>query len=261
MVVADAPPERDAPSDWYPSGDTNTITMGDDRMMEQPSEAPQLVGLGPAPPSFPPTYDWRVDTDRGHSAHPFGSPQDGDTYTRDGEAYHTVGGGAVLQPIDLLTRWLEQLPGQLNGANRGANHEDFVHYMRPVVSPIPHHNRWERAALHQAAMDIARDGVLRISTPSATRDGTIVPYRASPQSEVYDGGGTRLSAYTPSPQDHRPARQFNVSIARYRPQLGPAEEDTGQEYSGGGRDSPRDTLNIQDDIAATQSPDSVDNLQ
>jgi len=260
MVVADAPPERDAPPDWYPGGDT--ITMGDNRMIEQPSEAPQLVGLGQAPPSLLPTYDWRVDTNRGPSAHPFGSPQDGDTYTRDGEAYHTVGGGTVLQPIDLITRWMDQLPTQLHGANWGENHEDFVHYMRPVVSPIPHHNRWERAALHHAAMDLARDGVLRISTPSASRGGTIVPYIAGPQSEVYDGGGTRLSTYTPSPHDHRPARQFNVCIARYQPQLGPAGEDTGQEYDSVGTALPRESSHdIQDDIAATQSPDSVDNLQ
>jgi len=129
IKVDDAILEQDTA--WYSGGDTNTTcTMGDTRIVEQFSDVPQLVGRTeggrrPALPS-PPAYDWRTDTGRGHSAHPFGSPQDGDTYRRDGDAYHTVGGGAVLQPIDLITRWLEQLPGQLNGAHRGATHDDFV---------------------------------------------------------------------------------------------------------------------------------------
>jgi len=195
-------------------------TTGESGMFEPSPEVPQLVGhteggLKAAPPSSPPAYDWRTDTGRRPSAHLFGSPQERDTYTRDGDVYHTVG-GPVLRPIDLLTHWLEHLPGQLNGANRDATHDDFVNYMLPVVSPIPHHNRWERAAIQHAAMDIARDGVIRTSTPSATTDRMIVPYRAGPQSEVYDGGGTRLSAYTPSPHDHRPSRQFDMSIERYR---------------------------------------------
>jgi len=109
-------------------------------------------------------------------------------------------------------------------------------------------------------MEIARDGVIRFSTPSVTRDRTIVPYRAGPQSEVYDGGGTRLLAYTPSSHDHRPDRQFDISIARYTPRSVPDESEMAQEYDGGGR-FPQNTLNLHDDIAATQSPDSVDTLQ
>jgi len=262
--IDDAKPEQDT---WYSSGDTATMTTGDSRVVEHKSDAPpQLVGRtegGPtaAPPSSPFAYDWRTDTDRGHSAHPFGSPQDGDTFTRDGDAYHTVGGGAVLQPIDMITRWLDQMPGRLNGATRSEAQDDFVNYMRPVVSPIPHNNRWERAAVHYAAMDLARDGVIRISTPSARRDRMMVPYRAGPQSEVYDGGGTRLSAYTPSPHDIRPSRHFDISIARYRPQPVPAENDMEQEDDGGGRYPPGETFDSLDNMAATQSPDSVDNLE
>jgi len=110
-------------------------------------------------------------------------------------------------------------------------------------------------------MDLARDGVIRLLTPSTMRDRMIVPYRSGPQSEVYDGGGTHLPAYTPSPHDHQPARQFDISIERYRPQPVPAESDMVQEYDGGRRSPLQDTLNSHDDIAATQSPDSVDILQ
>jgi len=115
IKVDDAKPKQDMA--WYASGDTNTMcipagttntmcipagttntmcipaettntmcTTGDSRMVEQFFEVPQLVGrteggLRAAPPSSTPTYNWRTDTGRGHSAHPFGSPQDGDTYT------------------------------------------------------------------------------------------------------------------------------------------------------------------------------------
>jgi len=101
IKVDDAKPEQDTA--WYSSGDTNTMTTGDSRMVEQYSEVPQLVGrtqvgLRSAPLSSPPLYDWRMDTERGHSAHPFGSPQEGDTYTRDGDAYYKLGGVPFCSP-------------------------------------------------------------------------------------------------------------------------------------------------------------------
>jgi len=110
-------------------------------------------------------------------------------------------------------------------------------------------------------MDIARDGVIRISTPSAARDSMMVPYRTGPQLGVYDGGGTRLLTYTPNPHDHRPARRFDIRIERYTPQSVPAESEMEEVYDGGGGYPSQDTLNSHDDIAATQSPDSVDNLE
>jgi len=161
----------------------------------------------------------------------------------------------------MLTRWLERLPGQLNGASRSPAHEDYVSYSRPVVSPIPHHNRWEKAAAHYAAMDIFRDGVIRISTPSATRDSMIVPHRVDPRSEVYDGGGTWLLTYTPHPHDQRPARQFDIRIERYTPPSVLAESEMEDEYDSGGGPPSQDTLNSYDDLSAAQSSDSVDILQ
>jgi len=131
--------------------------------------------------STPPAYDWRMEA--GREIAPYGRPKHGDTYTRDGDTYHTVGGPPTLQPMDILTRWLEQLPGQLSGTNVNAAYDDYVRYSRPVVSPIPHHNRWEPAAAqYHAAMYISRDGVIRISTPTDKRGSRdcVVPYRADP---------------------------------------------------------------------------------
>jgi len=115
-----------------------------------------------------------------------------------------------------------------------------VRYTRPLVCPISHHNRWERAAAQYAAMDLYRDGVIRMSTPSDTRDSRdcVVPYKMEPRSEVYDGGGTRLLTYTPNPHNERPVRQFNISIERYQKQSVPAEKN----------------------VSAAQSPDSAENL-
>jgi len=172
--------------------------------------------------------------------------------------------------MELLTRWLEQLPGQLNGTNVSPAYDDYVRYLRPVVSPIPHHNRWEPAAAWYAAMDISRDGVIRISTPSVTRDSrdqhictrdSVVPYGANPRSEVYDGGGTRLLAYTPNPHDERPARQFDIHIERYTQQPVPAESEIKEAYDSRGVSPSQDTLNPYEEEAAAQSPDSADNLQ
>jgi len=85
----------------------------------------------------------------------------------------------------------------------------------------------------------------------------IVPYRADPRSEVYDGEGTRVSTYTPNPHDQRPARQFDIRIERYTPPSVPEMEV----YDGGGGSPPQDLGDSYDETAATQSPDSVDNLQ
>jgi len=110
-------------------------------------------------------------------------------------------------------------------------------------------------------MDISRDGMLRISTPSATRDSMIVPYRADLRSEVYDGGGTRLLTYTPNPHDERAARQFDIRIERYTQQSVPVESNTEELYDGGGGSPSQDTVNPYDEPAAAQSPDSADNVQ
>jgi len=136
-----------------------------------------------------------------------------------------------------------------------------VHFSRPVISPIPHHNRWEKAAAQYAAMDISRDGVIRISTPSATRDSMIVPHRVDPRSEVYDGGGTRLVVYAPNPHDQWPARQFDIRIERYTPPSVLTEREMEDECDGGGGYPSQDMVNSYDDFSAAQSSDSVDNLQ
>jgi len=197
---------------WYPTGDENTLTAGDIKVVDH---LPQLVDYTVRPSATPPAYDWHTDTGRASSAAPYGRSRHGDIYTREGNTYHTVGGSPTPQPLELLTRWLERLLVQLNGTRGSPDHDEYVRYMRPVVSPISHHNRWERAAAQFAAMDISRDRVIRISTPSVTRDSRVVPYRADPRSEVYDGSGTRLLTYTPNPHDERPARQFDIRIKRF----------------------------------------------
>jgi len=49
-------------------------------------------------------------------------------------------------------------------------YDDYVRYTPPVVSLIPQHNRWEQATAQYAAIDLYRDEVIRMSTPSDTRD-------------------------------------------------------------------------------------------
>jgi len=99
---------------------------------------------------------------------------------------------------------------------------------------------------------------------------------------VNDGGGTRLLAYTPDPHGERPARQFNISMERYKLKPVPVEAastvevyDGGGEYpptageaeaaseahDGGGAYPPQDTTNTYEELPATQSPDSVDNRE
>jgi len=231
----------------------------------------------------PLAYDWRMEA--GSPIAPYGRPRHGDTYTRDGDTYHTVGGPPTMQPMDILTRWLEQLPGQLSGTNVNPAYDDYVRYSRPVVSPIPHHNRWEPAAAqYHAAMNISRDGVIRISTPTDTRDSRdcVIPYKADPRAEVYDGGGTRLLAYSPGPHDERPVRQFDINIERYKLKsirveaastvevydggggYPPTASEVGaasEVYDGGGEYPPQDTPNSYEEQQATQSPHSVDNQQ
>jgi len=239
---------------WYPTGTAGDIQGGE--------HTPQLEGehTEGGVSGVQPAYDWRTDTSRRNSTAPYGRPRQGDTYTRDGDTYHTVGDSPTIQPIELLSRWLERLPGQLNGTHRSSAHDDDVsnmNYSRPVV--IPHHNRWERAAAQYAAMDIYRDGVIRISTPSARRDSRIVPYRADHRSDVYDGGGARLSTYTPNPHDQQPARRFDIRIDRYTLPTVPESERDGV-YESGGRSPSLDTDSYHD-LSAAQSSDSVDHTQ
>jgi len=257
---------------WYPTGDENAMTAGDTQFVDCPLSRPtdiprELVDHADdkhpteyepsrAELDTPPAYDKRTD----RAMVPYGRPRDGDTYTRDGNTYYTVGGPSSMPPMELLTRWLEQLPGQLSGTNVRAAYDDYVRYSRPVVSPIPHHNRWEQAATQHAAMDISRDGVIHISTPSDTRDSRdcVVPYRADPRSEVYDGGGTRLLTYTPNPHDERPVRHFDIHIERYKQQSVPAAsevEAASEVYDGEGGYPPQDTPNSYDEQQAAQSPD------
>jgi len=111
IEIDHAKPEKDTA--WYSSGDVNTMTTGDNRVVEN---IPRLVGRteggrSGASPSTPSAYDWRTNASRGYSASPYGLPRQGDTYTWDGDTYHTVGDPPILQPIELLTRWLERLPG------------------------------------------------------------------------------------------------------------------------------------------------------
>jgi len=225
----------------------------------------------------PPAYDWRLEP--GNSVAPYGRPKQGDTYTSDGNTYYTVGGPPHMQQMDMLTRWLDQLPKQLSGTHVTAAYDDYVRYSRPVVSPIPHHNRWEQAAVQYAGMDLSRDGVIHISTPTATRDirDCIVPYRADPQAEVYDGGGTRLPTYRPNPHDERPLRRFEINLETYKLKSNSGAEvyDGGGEfppdvsevevasevYDGGGAYPPQDAPHSYEEHQATQSPDSVDNRE
>jgi len=261
------------------------IPMGDAKYI---ACAPELDDhTGDTPPraepdrKTPPAYDWRLEP--GNAVAPYGRPRHGDTYTSDGHTYHTVGGPPNMQPMDILTRWLEQLLGQLSGTHVKAAYDDYVRYSRPVVSPIPHHNRWEQAAVQYAGMDLYRDGVIRISTPTDTRDNRhcVVPYGADPRAEVYDGGGTRLPTYRPNPHDEQPVRRFDINIQTYKLKPTPVEAapmevyDGGGEYppmasevetasevhDGGGEYPPQDAPHSDEEQQATQSPDSVDNRE
>jgi len=91
IAIDHAAPEEDIL--WYPTGNEHTITAGDTKMVEN---IPQLVDhtegdLSGVQPATPSAYDWRTDTGRGYSAAPYGRPRHGDTYTWDGDTYHTVG--------------------------------------------------------------------------------------------------------------------------------------------------------------------------
>jgi len=77
---------------WYTTGDE--MTTGDSKVIDY---IPQLVdhtegGLSEAQPATTSAYDWRTDAGRAFSAAPYGRPRHDDTYTRDGDTYHTVGG-------------------------------------------------------------------------------------------------------------------------------------------------------------------------
>jgi len=127
----------------------------------------------------------------------------------------------------MLTRWLDQLPG-LSGAHASPSNDEYIQYACPVVSPIPHHNRWGRAATRYAAMNLYRDGSIRISDPPSDAEDSgdcviqygadsrdcVIQYGADPTSEVYDGGCARRSTYTPNSHDERPIRQINIHIDR-----------------------------------------------
>jgi len=109
---------------WCPTGDESATATGETEFVEHCSPEfvdhaddhhPTEYELSSAQLNTPLAYDWR--TDAGRAMVRYGRPRDGDTYTRDGNTFHTVGGPPIMQPIELLTRWLDQLPGQLGGAN------------------------------------------------------------------------------------------------------------------------------------------------
>jgi len=238
MFLADDHARADEDVPRYTSGGRD-IPMGH-------NSAPQLVVHAedtpprPEPGQIsPPAYDWRLEP--GNAVAPYGRPKQGDTYTGDGNTFDDVGGPPHMQQMNILTRWLDQLPGQLRGTHVRAAYDDYVRFSRPVVSPIPHHNRWEQAALQYAGMDLSRDGVIRISTPTDVRDDRdgMVPYRADPQDEVYDGGGIRLPTYRPNPNDERPVRRFDINIATYKLKSTPVAAASMDIYDGGGDYPPR----------------------
>jgi len=83
---------------WYPTGDESATAPGETEFVERCS--PELVDhaedqhpteyeLSSAQLNTTLAYDWR--TDAGRAAAPYGHPRKGDTYTRDGNTYHTVG--------------------------------------------------------------------------------------------------------------------------------------------------------------------------
>jgi len=109
-------PQLGLPADTFfanshadPDEEVTGYTTGDEmtsRDSQVVDHMPQLVDSTEGGPSgataAPLAYDWRTNVGRALSAAPYGLPRQGDTYTRDGDTYHTVEVSPIMQPIELL---------------------------------------------------------------------------------------------------------------------------------------------------------------
>jgi len=166
------PTENEQPSDPAAKDniDTQSTHLSETPDANGPDAQPRDV---PTPQrDHPERLDWRVDlADNAYKYERLVEQGGSAEQTTEGNTSFRTTATLNLQPIKLLTRWLDELPGSGGGFDRESSATwEHTRCLGSTDSPVSHHNSWNRAEVRP-----------RCDTPAS----------------VYDGGGQRVPETPP----------------------------------------------------------------